>query len=542
MDYARDRETGKIIAAEKATRSRSYVCPRPNCGGRVHLPNVSLQRPHFRHYPGEGTPACDEYFPGDGHGEEKVSGAVAAVEDDPNELGLVLTQLDNLWGIGLRLPEIPNEELGDESLSALLAAHVDIYSGTGSPLRVSAIDLRPGVGVARVEVKPSCQMFRSQPVGVWPETIQRDRWQLEAYGLEVKGVLFRLRLGEWTRLIEGSGVRLGETVLVLADAGYVPPVRTALLQRLAGEETQWCIWEVQLPNEPHDRVVAWLESLGHSLSPRSWCVDLVTPARRYSEGGVPFFWVKDSPVLALEAPQPSDSAMVELQAGTNSYLDHVRAARNGSAHVDIRRHDIGLARLTVGGDRGTSIYIGFERPPSTNSLGEQLARTPRLRIRVGMRKLEAWSGVDHYIPVPRRQQLDVQVNCGVDTARARVTVWERGMQRIRRGLDARGVERAISESLATASRIEIDAHNLGRLVLLPMRVKDITAQRQGPHSRLAWWDEIVGNASQGDPSAVPTVVGSPGSRVVAVRSADAAALVRARLSLRRRRGSGEDSK
>jgi hypothetical protein len=541
VEYARDRDSGKVIAAEKASPLRYYVCPRPGCGGRVYLPKVTVQKPHFRHYPGEGTPACDEYFPGDGNGEEIVSLPVAAVEENPTELGLLLTQVDGRWGIGLRLPEIPSEELGEKSLADLMSAHVDIYEGAVTSLRVPSLDLRPGVGAARVEVGPTLQAYRTQPAGEWPGSIQRDRWRLEARGLEGKGVLFRLRVGEWTRLVAGSVVHLGETVLVLAERRCVPPGVTGHLQRLVGGGLEWRIWEVRLPAEPQERVTAWLAGLGHSLVPRPWCVDLVTPPRSYSEGGVPIFWVKDSPVLNLGAPQPAAAAMVEFKAGTNSYLHNVDFTQNRFAHVSVRRHDVGVTRLAVGGERGAHLDICFERAPSPSLLAEQLARIPRLRIRVGMQNLEAWTGADHQVPVLRHQQPEVHVDLCVDTVRARVTVWEGGRQRIRRGLDARGVERAIDDALSTASRIEVDADNLGRIVLLPMPTEVCTAKDHSPKTRLAWWDEAVRNASHRHPRIVETVVSRPGSGALSIRSVSAAALVRARLALRRHRVSGDIS-
>jgi hypothetical protein len=493
-----------------------------------------VQRAHFRHCAGEGTPACDVYFPGKGNGGEAGSRALAAVEEEPSELGLLLTQLDGSWGLGLRLPEIPGDELKEESLTALLSAYVDIYSGTTPPLRLPAIDLRPGVGAARVEVAPSLHTFRTQPAGLWPAGIQCDRWRLEARGLDGKGVLFRLRRGEWIRLIAGSSVHLGETVLVLADTRCAPPVIKENHQRLAGGGLQWCIWEVRLPSEPQEPVTAWLANLGHQLVQGPWCIDLVTPPRRYSESGVPFFWVKDSPILAFEAPQPSATAMVEIQSGTNSCLGSIGVTHGSPAHVAVGFHDVGLVRITVAGERGTSLYIGFERPPLPNGFPEQLASTPRLRMRVGSQNLEAWRGVDHHVPVPSRQRPAVQVDLGCDTVRARVTVWERGRQRIRRGLDAKGVERAIDDALATASRIEVDADNLGRIVVLPTRMDESNPQEHIVESRLAWWEVAMGSASQHDKCTVPTVVGRPGSSAVSIRRSGAAALVRARLALRGR--------
>src|SRR4051812_33842272 len=116
MDHAKELQSGKIVAATHASSWRSYACPRPDCRGRVYLAKGAIQRPHFRHYPGEGTDACEEYFPGSGSDTEPVrQQRTAAVEEEPAALGLVLSELDRQWTLDLRLPEISSEEFGDDA-------------------------------------------------------------------------------------------------------------------------------------------------------------------------------------------------------------------------------------------------------------------------------------------------------------------------------------------------------------------------------------------------------------------------------------------
>lgn len=540
MDYARDLRSGKIVAAENASPVRAYKCPRPGCGGRVYLPEVVIQRPHFRHYPGEGTSACDEYFPGSGGGES-IARTIAAVEENPSELGLLLTQRDGRWGLGLRLPEIPSEELGETSLGALRSSLVDVYVGHDRLLRVSALDLRPGVGAAHVDVGPSLQAFRTQPGGSWPSTIDRERWLLETRGLDAKGSLFRLRSGEWMRLRAGSGVFHAETLLVLAAAHCAPPdsIVVETYDPISSGGLQWTIWEVQFPIEPVASLIDWLTRLGHEIVPRPWSVDLTTPPRAYSERGEPVFWVGDLPVLLLEAPQPSAAAMVAFQSGPNSHNAHVRAASSRFAHVSISVRCAGFTRLAVADKQSVSLDLAFIQRPSATSLLELIKQTPRLRIQIGSLPLEAWQGTTHKVRLPAPEQPEVRVDLGDESTRARVTMWERGKQRSKRGLDSRGVARAIEDALASAERVEVDADNLGRIVLLPVHAAVAATGQAQATDRLAWRDHVVSLCSRTEEHLTPTFLERPRTtESLTTRQLGPAALVRSRMALRRRIESG----
>ena len=537
MDYARDLHSGEIVAAEGASSLRSYTCPRPGCGGRVFLRDGGNRRAHFAHHAGEGTPACDAYFPS-GSGGDPVQRAIPHVEDAPSELGLVLAEAEARWGLGLRLPEIPREELGDTSLRTLCSAVVDVYAGRDRINRIGALDLRPGVGAARVDVTPTLQQFRTQPAGSWPSSITRERWLLECRGLEARGVLFRLRRGEWTRLVARSAVHVGETLLVLADARCTPPTVTEVHDQISHAGLQWCIWEVQLPSECEEKVTSWLARLGHELIPRPWSMDVASPPRGFAEGGEPIFWVGDAPVLTLRAPHRAVSASVVFQIGTNEHSASVTASQVGVAHVGVKVHEVGAARLTVAGDRSARLEIDFREHPLCAEVLAQLAQAPRLRVQIGTQTLEAWNGTEHSVRLSPRKQAEVRVELGVEAARARVTVWVHGKRRTRRGLDAHGVERAIVETLPTASRIEVEVDNLGRVVVVPTRAA-IEAPREGRSAdRLIWHDEIASMLSQQQPDTVPTLVEQPRGRAFVVRPLGAATLVRSRLALRRRLETG----
>lgn len=538
MDYARDLRTGKIVEAEKAVRSRSYACPRPGCRGRVYLPNVVIQRPHFRHFPGEGTPACDEYYPGTGSNVDSGPRAVAAVEEDPSELGLLLTQIDGRWGLGLRLPEIPSAEFVESSLGTLRSASVEVYSGHERLLQVSALELRPGVGSARVDVAPRLQPLRTQPAGSWPASVGKERWELEARGLEATGVLFRLRGGEWTRLRARSGVYHGETLLVLADTRCAPPslVVSETHGRISSDSLHWVVWEIRLPSEPVSNVLAWLDRLGHPVAPRPWRIALITPPRGYSEQGDPVFWVDDGPVLVLEAPEPKAVATVSFRSGVHSYNADVQAAQSRCAHIRVSVRDPGLTRLIVIDERSASLALTFVRRPPDATLSELLDKTARLRIQIGQQVIQAWQGLVHKIEVSAREQLQVSVDLGDESARARVTVWQRRRQKSKRGLDALGVTKELEGALKSSERIEIDADNLGRVTLVPVYAKIARADENRFSSRLAWRDHVVSKSSRMEAYRTLAVLEQPRSpKSLALRHIGPAEFIRCRVALRQQR-------
>lgn len=539
MEYARDSRDKKTVAAENASRRRFYTCPRPGCGGRVYLPNVSVQRPHFRHFPGEGTPECDQYHPGVGGGEGEAP-TVVAVEENPTELGLLLGELDGRWGLSLRLPEIPSEELGITSLSILRSAHLKICAGTEQISRVSALDLRPGVRATHVNVLPTLQPFSTEPVGTWPSSIDKGRWNLESQGIDAKGTFFRFRRGEWTRLLPNSGVVLGETLLVLLDERCAIPnsVATARRARLAGGGLKWAIVEARMPNVAEPRVTAWLERLGHEIVPKPWTVELATPPRMQTEFSKPIFWTGDAPVLALGAPQSGAETMIEIRAGSNSHSESVRAASSSITYLAIKSQEDGLSRLAVNAEQTANIDVAFVHRPTGAELLSVLKQTARLHVGIGAQVIEAWQGTTHKVRVDPRKPQDVLVDLGHEKARARITVWDRGKQRSRRGLDARNAEKILEAALSTASRIELEADNLGRVEIVPFIVSAEESLAPIATERLAWHDHVIGMSSGPEAAKTPVLLKQPrGVSALVSRDVGAVTLVRARLELRRRRES-----
>lgn len=537
MERAKELSSGQIIHADNAIKGKHYVCPRPGCGGRVYLPDVRDQTPHFRHYPYEGTKECEDYHPGSWSGATAPPSVVDAIEDDTAELGLLLVQVDDLWTLGVRLPEIPNSQLGAGTLRDLGNAFVDVTVGPDCTVRTSALDLRPGIGVARVDIVPSAHPVCSQAIGIWPASIDRRLWQLECKGFHSSGALFRLRRGEWTRLVENSGVHAGETLLLLAQTRCPPPTCVASTKHseLAGDSSTWAVWEVTLSSDADASELAWLSKLNHRLIPCSWSIELVTPPRNFGEQGQPIFWMGDTAVLAVRAPGEATSAPVTLKYDTNCFSGTV-STKDGTAYVALQLQSLGLTRFAISSEKAASLEVLVVFRPSLSKLSSLLTQTPRLRVWVGDTALEAWRTCVHEFALTRAHPPSIRVQLELEGVRTQVRAWQAGKQRLSSGLDELGTTKIVQELLLTASRIEIDAGNLGRITLLP---RTAASRRPQTHAKLGRLDlyaqtlALEGRAHNALPSR--HLVGRP-----AVRATHNAALVLTRLAQRRRRATGED--
>lgn len=510
----------------------------------MYVAKGRIQRTHFRHYPGEGSDACEDYFPGSGSDTAVESPPTLAVEEDSAALGLVLSEFDGQWTLCLRLPEISREELGEASLTTLRSALINVFVGQHRQVQVSALDLRPGVGVARVAVPPNLQAYRSESGGAWPTTIDRKRWHQQSRPLEATGTLFRLRHGEWTRLVSGSGVHQGETLLFLADrrAPPLPSIPSALRFQINGAGMQWVLWEIQVPDDL-DSAGHWLRRLGHSLVPRPWRVTQVGPSRGVTDDGEPVFWLGDTAVLRIEAPLRSSTKATFLRAyEANTERKAVTTGDDGVSYVAIGAPRAGLTRLSIDGDSRSSFDVHFIGRP-TGSL-EALAEIPRLRVWVGEKCLTAWGETRYAIRVPRSVPIDVHVDLGYDTARAGVTVWQRGSRRNHRGLSSRDIIRVLEGALTAdgVSLIEVDAEGLGRLEIAPATVTTTVGDEPRRIDRLGWRDLVVAQLPFRSLTNVSVLLVHPRvSSVRVVRTVGPAALIRARLALRGRHGRGDSS-
>lgn len=528
-DWGRDTRTGADVHVSKAARERIYVCP--VCQIRLELRRGS-ELEYFAHWRGlPGTRACELFSPttvgapsatGSQRGTSVAVRPEARVEDSPFDAGLLLDVSDDRWSLALRLPVLQGEDLGELSLADLRPAHVEIAAGQATQ-RVGALDLLSRDGAARVVVPPGVGAYRTRPGGTWPASVKTNRWKVEVRGLDSKGTLFRLRRGDWTRLRAGSGIHLGESLLVVAEAHPPPMIANASGAERHGhdiisEGRTWRLWELRLAESS----AHWLSSLGYTVVPRRWSIASASPARSCTDRREPVYWLEDTVVLALEAPAANARTDAALTDGSNTYGTTVVASEDTRVYMALASRFRGRVRFQVG---TASFEVEFSERPSSDKTIALLRQTPRLQVWIGERCFEAWSDEDNRVLIDPREPPEVRVQLGADTVRASVIVWQRGRRRTWRSRSDGEVAKVIEDALAAASLIEVDAENLGRVTLSPIarsaRARDAQSTRDDRLEGYARALRLLGerNSADRDRTAVHAV-----------------SLIQARLATPRRRG------
>lgn len=390
MRYALARGSRVVIEAAQAKRFHEYICPK--CRVRVNLRRGN-EREYFAHWPGEGSPECEDYFWGSG--SQPGGWTEGEVEDAPQEAGLGLDLRERSWRLFLRVPEVPNSELGATSLASLGRARLAVEANGQRLVELSAVELRPGVGHARVHVPPIAVPYALRPYGSWPEGVNLERWALQSKGLNAKGTPFRLKNGEWTRLRERTTSEWGENLVVVGDPRSLPPAlcrpRQVAEVRWAGRN--WCAWHVTLPLSDAPDVSAWLLGIGSDLVEPPWRIRALSGPRAFvGPSLVPQFHVGDRIMMSVAAPNASQRADVELEAPSTRKIMTLKLPRNITAsYLEVVPQEPGSHTLTIDGHVNSKFTFDVTAPQTELAIQGAIAQLPRLRLRIANHNALPWS-------------------------------------------------------------------------------------------------------------------------------------------------------
>jgi len=511
MRFALIVKTSQIVEAdERLLRkhgSRGYRCP--TCGSRVFLRAGVQREPHFAHFPNEGSLECEDYHPGFGGGDPSYQNQRTRpeVEDSADEAGLCLDDTGSDWSLYLRLPEIPNDELGTVSLSSLQPAYVEVCAGNTPPQAIRAMDLRPGVGSARVRVIPTSDEYSAVPSGKWPGGVSTGRWQLSCDGVRQIGTLFRFNRGEWVRLRTGSLVERGEKMCLVAHSEALPPPNCSPtpVKKILTLGTAWMMWRIEIPDQPVKTVDRWLGGLGHRVSDPTPRVRILSiPDFFDSETRLPHFTCSNAIVVKVIAPYAGARSVLTLCFDSNRVSEPVNPSpRSREVFFEVSVATPGEYSLEVDAEREAVAEFNCHAQPKMSDIRRILNRLPRLRISVGEDTFEAWSDSDAAITVDRlKNNPDVSIDLGVE--RSRIDLYcEVGDERlIRLKLLPREAERLVKEALSKhqPGSLRIDAGALGS-INIPLIIHEEVSLSQ-PKSRIAPWIACVSASNHTGQSAL----------------------------------------
>lgn len=444
MRYARDARTKRDIDAfdvHGGAWRRAYVCP--VCDAPVHYrSSMGLSPdPGFAHNKYAAKPDCELYHPGLGGYTPSASPPhvtrPSRAEDSAQEIGMCLED-GNQWALYLRLPEIP--DLGEVRLHSLRTGSVEVDAG-GSKASLSLMELRPGIGAARLVVPPVVVPYKVAPGGNWPLTLSKNLWQGGACGLEPRGTLFRLRRGEWARVREGSAIEFGEDLRVVADARNSPPAECSPEARgvVSNRGISWRMWRVVLPPESSYRVESWAEHLGVVLVEPTWEISLLTVPQGFSSG-VPILGTKQPLIAALKNPQCGTKTAVSLRTGSGSKMAADLSADTATAFVCFTVPWPGEHELVVGYDEREKLRFDGADVPNLRNVREALCAVPILRMKIGEQLIGPW-GDTWELPAPVRPVEPPEISIEPEFEELRLGLcWS--------GPDGRGAEEGLTAQAA----------------------------------------------------------------------------------------------
>jgi len=368
-------------------RHRAYSCP--VCGAGVFYKRRIGQSPNpgFAHF--MGSPDCELYQPGIGDyvAPSATTRVIQNAEDAPEEIGMCLEDQAS-WTTYLRLPEIVDQY--DVRLRSLRNGSIEVDAG-GVHLSVSLLELRPGIGSARLVVPPTVKQYNVTPRGSWPSSISQKPWRTAARGLNPRGTVFTMRRGEWVRLKEGSAVELGDELRVVAQSQSSPP--SSCSPEATGvvfhNRLTWQMWRVSLPDECDPSLERWAEGVGVVLLEPAWDLTVLSVPHGFSsKSRVPVFGTNEMLIAKLTSPQGRARTSLSLKTGTSGQGITVEASSGSTAFVAFDVPWPGSNEFKIS-DQPTGWFetaIG----PSVTELREALRAVPSFCLLIGENVMTAW--------------------------------------------------------------------------------------------------------------------------------------------------------
>lgn len=467
MRYARDTYTGKDVDAHslRLVRKGNYKCP--VCHAPVHYRTRigPSEDPGFAHNAHAGDPSCENYFPGGWASPSPAPTSPKRIilhqEDVLEELSVDIDYIYPHWSLSLRIPEIAKDRA--ISLSSLLNAFLDVYADQERITRISALDMRTGVGSARVSILPSTKSIRLQPSGKWPPSLQQRYLNATCRALCPFGTLFRRRKGDWYRLRENSSAQWGEPLLVIADQKHSPPGSCVLEAGdvLSSKYGAWKIWKVQLPATSTTAVDQWLQGIGHGSVPYIWQLTALSIPAQITTAGEQKFPLSAPIVFSVTSPKNAANVTIKLSIESNSFSQPLSSA---TQFVSVRGSTETAAQVEIICGAVCTEDFRFVSSATKSTFDSAVAAIPRLRLSINGKTYAAW--IDRSIALDPAEIKSMHVDLGTMTGRANLTAFRCGKRAYWTSISEQRIQELLPEVLKASDSVLIDAGGLGKIEIV----------------------------------------------------------------------------
>lgn len=245
MEYAINLVTERLESATEAKSWGEYVCP--ICKAKVSRRSGSAKTPYFAHWPGWGSPECENFFPGQ-HGHDVLSKVSVSVEKQKIELRLLIPTGMNRagWSLELVLPTCRE-----------CRATVSLDVGG----RIQTLNMRGMQRSRRITAELSVEPYRIVSFSGKPDPwfvagVDRECPGLPALGAAVFALGSDGRKGFFrARELRGSGT----FALLWREPAGVNFPDELVVNRLRSRQG-WSLALVTIPDEPSQECVGWLRS------------------------------------------------------------------------------------------------------------------------------------------------------------------------------------------------------------------------------------------------------------------------------------------
>lgn len=499
MKYAIE-DFRKIINANDAFRGRRYSCP--YCEAGVFLREGYSRESHFAHNKGEGRPECEEYHPSE-YTNIASNYDKPEVEDKPKEIGLSFASTKP-WSLLLRLPEIPNEELGQNSLSTLINAYIEIYANNCLINKIDALSLKPGVVNFLVDVPPANEWILN-PGGKWPQDNIRNKWFRKINGVNLKGSFFRLHKSEWIRLRNRSPIEWGESLCFVADKLISIP-QDCEVNKIGYVEFSgynWAAWYIKLPTKPTGKVDNWLKDRSHFAIKPSWKSQIISPIYDIEFlNNQPNFLAGSPFILSLNPPPDikiTDAPSLFVKEGTNKSRYTLYPSPHNSifCKVSLVNTDYNVTKtIYLGSEHDKLLDFKVVPPPSLSELRSQVSNLPKLQISIGNKTIKAWDSCYEIIAPPTGQDIpSILVNYGPKQIDFLLSIhWStKGQTKSQSNLPAEKAKDLISKLIEYRQPvyITIDAGALGKIELQVKPSEEKKKEETPSSNHLINWLSVI---------------------------------------------------